>query len=169
MRIGIDASRAFILQPTGTENYSLYLIKALAKIDRKNTYTLYVRRPLNALPPNFHFKIIPWPYLWTQLGLALECLIHPPDVLFIPAHTMPLIRRPRLKTVVTIHDLGAEFLPEYHQYPQKLYLNKSTKYAVAHAVRIIAVSKSTKRDLIAKLGADAKKISVIYEGYEKSA
>src|SRR3990172_7552083 len=135
MHIGIDASRAFVSQSTGTENYSRNLILSLAKIDRKNTYTLYVRdasyQVLDAkYPKNFKFKVIPFPHLWTQVGLALECLFHPPDVLFIPAHTLPLLRRPGLKSVVTIHDLGAEFLLAYHQFPGRLYLNKSTEYAV---------------------------------------
>lgn len=197
MDIGIDASRAFTSQPTGTENYSLSLIKALAKIDRKNRYTLYTMSPLPNLfperpaswrgvegllnysrpstssgtkylfPDNFNFRVIPWPYLWTQAGLALECLKSPPDVLFIPAHTMPILRRPGFKTVVTIHDLGAEFLPQYHQFPQKFYLNKATEYAVGHATHLIAVSESTKKDLISKLHCDTEKISVIHEGYDR--
>lgn len=168
MHIGIDASRAFTSQSTGTENYSRNLILALARIDSKNTYTLYLRgssKQLPKLPSNFRFKTIKLVRLWTQLGLAWECLLHPPDVLFIPAHTLPLIRRPGLRTVVTIHDLGAEFLPQYHQFPNKLYLNKSTEYAVSKATHLVVVSKSTKRDLIKKLKADPKKITVIYEGH----
>lgn len=171
MHIGIDASRAFVSRPTGTENYSLNLIEVLGQIDYNNSYTLYIRnnsyQTLGVkFPDNFKFKVIPWPYLWTQAGLASECIKEPPDVLFIPAHTLPLIRRPSLKTVVTIHDLGAEFLPQYHQFPHKLYLNKSTEYAVKQATHLIAVSKSTKDSLIAKLHCDSQRISVIYEGYD---
>jgi len=116
---------------------------------------------------NFEVRPIFWPRLWTQGGLAVECLKNPPDVLFVPAHTMPIIRRPNLKTVVTIHDLGAEYLPEYHQFPQKYYLNWSTVYVAKHASKIIAVSESTKRDLLAKLGCDEEKISVVYEAANK--
>src|SRR3989344_4805421 len=50
---------------------------------------------------NFEVRPIFWPRLWTQGGLAVECLKNPPDVLFVPAHTMPIIRRPNLKTVFT--------------------------------------------------------------------
>ena len=168
MHVAIDASRAFVEDPTGTERYSLRLIEALSKLDRKNRYTLYVRNyqfPITnfQLPNNFQFKVIPLKRFWTQVGLALECLLNPPDVLFIPAHTLPIIRRPGLKTVVTIHDLGSEFLPQAHQFPQKLYLNWSTVYAVRHATHIIVVSQSTKKDLIKKLHCDTRKIKVIYE------
>ena len=170
MKIGIDASRAFIDERTGTENYSYKLIKALAKLDRENKYTIYVCQlaskgdVFQGWPGNFRFKVIHWPRFWTQAGLALECLINPPDVLLIPAHTMPVIRRWGQKIVVTIHDLGSEFLPEYHQFPQKIYLNFSTVYAVKNATKIIAVSKSTKKDLIKKLGGDPNKIVVVHEG-----
>ena len=43
MLVGFDASRAFVREATGTENYSLNLLKALAKIDQKNKYRVYVR------------------------------------------------------------------------------------------------------------------------------
>lgn len=155
MLIGIDASRAFIHEKTGTENYSYNLIQKLLEIDKKNQYLLYTR------------ESIPWPRFWTQGGLALECLFHPPDILFIPAHTLPIIRRPSLKTVVTIHGLEYEYLPQYYQFPQKLYLNKSTEYAVHHATHLISVSQWTKKQLVEKLGVDSKKISVVYEGIPK--
>ena len=66
--------------------------------------------------------------------------------------------------MVTIHGLEYEYLPQYYQFPQKLYLNKSTEYAVHHADHLIAVSQWTKKELVEKLKADSKKISVVYEG-----
>lgn len=157
MLIGIDASRAFIKEKTGTENYSYNLIQKLIEIDRKNHYVLYTR------------ENIPWPRFWTQGGLALECLRHPPDLLFIPAHTMPVIRRPSLKVVVTIHGLEYQYLPQYYKFPQKLYLNKSTEYAVHNASHLIAVSQWTKSQLVEKLGAKPEKITVVYEGVSQGS
>ena len=152
MLIGIDASRAFIKEKTGTETYASNLIQKLGEIDKKNRYVLYTR------------ENIPWPRFWTQGGLALECLFHPPDILFIPAHTMPIVRRPSLKVIVTIHGIEYEYLPQHYQFPQKLYLNKTTEYAVRQATHLISVSQWTKRQLVEKLGADPKKITVVYEG-----
>ena len=67
MIIGFDGSRAFIKQKTGTENYSYQLLKALAKIDQKNTYIVYLRTQgltLQGWPENFKFKqIILYPRL----------------------------------------------------------------------------------------------------------
>lgn len=46
MTIGIDASRANKKHKTGTEWYSYYLIRWLAKLDNKNQYILYTDAPL---------------------------------------------------------------------------------------------------------------------------
>ncbi|OGY25464.1 MAG: hypothetical protein A2Z24_01985 [Candidatus Woykebacteria bacterium RBG_16_44_10] len=169
MLIGIDASRVAKEEKTGTENYSWNLINALASIDKKNHYVLY----FNKIPSNFEIsqtnfstKVIPSPRFWTQGRLAFECFVRPPDILFVPAHTIPALRRPGLKTVTTIHDLGAEFLAEYHQFPQKIYLNWATKYIAQHATHLIAVSNFTKKDLIRILKVRAGRISVVYEGVD---
>ncbi len=171
MVIGIDASRAFIEDRTGTENYSLELIRAILKLkkSRKHRFKLYVRAKAKVdveIKKNRQVEMveIKWPRLWTQGGLAVETWLRPPDVLFVPAHTLPVLRKPGLKTVVTIHGLEYEFLPEYYQWPQKLWLNKSTEYAVRQADKLIAVSEWTKKQLIERLGAKAEKIRVIYEG-----
>lgn len=172
MKIGIDASRAFVDQPTGTENYSLNLLTALSKIDKKNYYRVYTKDTISEiqetknLPDNFKFVPIKLPRFWTQVGLAAETWINPVDVLFIPAHTLPILRRPNLKTVVTIHDLGAEFLPGAHTIPDKLYLTWSTKYALRNATAIIAVSEATKKDLVEKYHCDPAKIFVVAEGVD---
>jgi glycosyltransferase involved in cell wall biosynthesis len=170
MKIGIDASRIAREDKTGTENYSLNLIKAIAEVDRLNHYVLYfnkIPRFFEISQPNFSTKVLPSPRFWTQGRLAFECFIRPPDILFVPAHTMPVVRRPNLKTVVTIHDLGAEFLAEYHQFPQKLYLSWSTKYVAGHATHIISISKFTKKDLMKTLRVPASRISVVYEAVDR--
>jgi glycosyltransferase involved in cell wall biosynthesis len=170
MIIGVDASKITIRQKTGTENYSLNLLRELIAVDQKNEYILYLREdPPDFIrdQPNVKYKKIVFPRLWTQAGLASEVLFSPPDILFIPGHTMPIVHRPGLKTVVTIHDLGAEFLKEYHQFPQKLYLNKTTEFVAKFATHLIAVSESTKKDLIQKLGVPEDRITVIYEAWDK--
>jgi len=183
MIIGFDASRAFVAQRTGTENYSYHLLTHLLQVDRKNAYKIYLRLPpevvrtkesikiwlsnvINGLPKtnNFRLILIRNRKFWTQIGLASELWRHPPNVLFIPAHTLPYIRRKSIKTVVAIHDLGYEYLPQYHQFPHRLWLNQSTEYAVKHARKLIAVSEATRDDLLSKLQAEEQKITVIYEG-----
>lgn len=172
MIIGFDASRAFNIYRTGTENYSYQLLKSLAKIDRHNQYLVYLRPGTQSLafqgwPKNFSFKTINWVKLWTQGGLAAQTFLDPLDVLFIPAHALPIIHKPGLKTVVTVHDLGSEYLPQAHQLKQRLYLSFMQSVQLQGATRIIAVSQATKDDLISKVGMELKRIKVVYEGVDK--
>lgn len=167
MIVGFDGSRAFLKERTGTENYSYQLLLHLAKIDKDNSYIVYLR-PGSVVnkkewPSNFGFKVLKYPRLWTQFGLARATFKDPLNVLFVPSHTLPLIRKKSLKTVMTVHDLGAEYLPAMHQVKQRLYLGFITKLQLKTATKLIAVSKATKEDLINKVGVDSEKISVVYE------
>ena len=171
MRIGIDASRIARDEKSGTENYTLNLIRALAAIDRKNYYQLYFNQPPKffELPGgNFASKVIASKRFWTQLRLAAELAINPVDLLFVPAHTLPVLRRPALKTVVTVHDLGAQFLKEYHEFPSRYYLNWSTAFVANYASHLIAVSGATKKDLTRRFKVPASRITVVHEGVDQS-
>jgi len=201
MIIGIDASRANLAHKTGTEWYSFYLIKNLAAIDKVNTYWLYINKPASqelseAIKDNrnFSFKLLNWPFLsfWTLGRLTLEMLCCRPDVLFIPAHTLPLFGPKH--SINTIHDIA--FVREHNLYRaveaktnlrgmRKLinllvkiftlgryrsdsvdYLYWSTAFALRHAEKIIAVSEFTKQDIMnlyPKTPAD--KITVVHNGY----
>lgn len=172
MVIGIDASRAFISERTGTENYSYHLITEMLRLPaaQKHAFVLFIRP--NAIIPkelvgytNVIVKTIEWRYLWTQLGLAWETWQNPPlDVLWVPAHTLPVLRNPRLKTVVTIHGLEYQWLPEYKNLLQRWYLPLSTFYAAKYADKLIAVSKYTAKQLEKELHTHSKKIKVVWEG-----
>lgn len=170
MKIGIDASRANKPNKTGTEWYSYHVIKELAKLDKENQYLLYTRTPLEKgllnLGKNFQEKILSWPpkWLWTQLRLSLEMLIKAPDLLYIPAHVVPLIH-PK-KTVTTLHDIAFERYPESYSRKGKFYLRLTTKFALKHAARIITVSEFTKKELVEVYGGNTDKIFPVHNGYD---
>src|SRR3989344_611800 len=158
MRSGIDASRAFVKNPTGTERYSYEVITRILKLPeaKKHTWILYTKENIKL------------PYLWTQVGLAYRTWVDRLDVLWVPAHTLPVLRKPGIKTVGTIHGIEYEWLPAYENWLQRWYLPLSTRYAVFGADKVIAVSEFTKRQLVEQLGADPGKIDVIYEGVTTS-
>jgi glycosyltransferase involved in cell wall biosynthesis len=171
MIIGIDASRANKIQKTGTEWYSYYLIQELKKLDKKNHYFLYSKEPLRGalgdLPANFESKVLSWPpkFLWTQFRLSLEMFRNSPDLLFVPAHTIPLLH-PR-KTVTTCHDIGFERFPELYSNLELHYHRFGMRLAVKKAVKIIVPSEFTKKEMVEVYGADPKKFVVIYHGYDQ--
>ncbi len=169
MIIGIDGSRAFLKERTGIEEYSYQVIKNL--VDKLNGHevVLYIRKNQKvdfALPSNWKIKIVKWPFLWTQIGLSLELLWYPVDVLFISAHIVPLIHPE--KTYVTIHGLEYEFVPEAYPWWEKIYIRFAIKKSCQRAKTIIAVSNNTKRDLVRLYDIKEEKIRVIYEGYNRN-
>jgi glycosyltransferase involved in cell wall biosynthesis len=142
---------------------------------------------------NFKAKVLRWPfsYFWTLGRLSLWMIRHRPDVLFVPAHGIPLIR-PK-KTVNTIHDVA--FKREVGVYednklgPQKGrgrrvinflvrlltagkygasstdYLNWSTEYSLKHSNQIITVSQFTKDEIVKIYQLKEEKIKVIHNGF----
>jgi glycosyltransferase involved in cell wall biosynthesis len=94
-------------------------------------------------------------------------LFHSPDVLFIPAHTVPIIH-PK-NTIVVIHGLEYEFCPEAYSRWERFYMRRVIKNSCRWAKKIIAVSKNTKRDLAELYGVWTDKIKVIYEGISKNS
>lgn len=163
MVIAIDASRAIRPQPTGTERYSARIIEYLAKIDQVNTYLLYTPTPppdsFPKLPDNFHWKIIPFPRLWTHLRLSFALWRDKPDVLFVPAHVLPLYTPP--KTIITIHDLAYEIFPEAYDGFSRWYNRISDSRAAKVATKIITPSQATRQDLIKFFQAEPNKIVAI--------
>ncbi len=169
MRIGIDASRAAAAQRTGTEAYSLHLIRAMIQTAPEQLFRLYFNRPpergtFDAL--NVQQRVISFPRLWTHLRLAAEMWQHPPDVLFVPAHVLPLIH-PR-RSVVTVHDLGYRYFPQAHPRRQRLYLDGATRWNVRAASCVLADSQATKDDIARFYGTDPGKVVVAYPGRDES-
>jgi glycosyltransferase involved in cell wall biosynthesis len=164
LTIGIDASRAFVAQPTGTENYATQVTRGLVALD-EHDYRLYCRRaPVTTPPPAAQVRVLRAPRLWTHTRLALAVARDRPDVLFVPAHVLPVVLT--VPGVVTVHDLGHRAYPEAHTFWQRLYLEWSTRRHVSRATRLIADSHATRNDLVTHYGADPDRISVVYLGVD---
>ena len=170
MLIGIDASRAVRARRTGTETYALHLIRGLLELGLSHRYRLYFNQPPSPelIPPGPHWepRVMPFPRLWTHVRLSWEMARRPPDVLFVPAHVLPIVR-PR-RTVVTVHDLGYRHYPAAHRSLDRFYLDLSTRYHVRAASHILADSQATRNDLVGEYGADPARITVVYPGVDKT-
>lgn len=126
----------------------------------------FVPKPDFPLPEHWSIRGIWAPRFWTQIGLSLEMLLHRPDVLFVPAHTVPVIHPKR--TCVTIHGLEYEASPESYAWHERLYMRWSIRFSVRFASQIITVSENTKKDLINLYQVPSEKITVIYEGVSQN-
>lgn len=152
MKLAIDASRANAIQKTGVESYAYHVIQELKKITPSDVeVVLYSRETLQGdlaeLPKNWSSIVLRWPpkRLWTQLRLSLEMLLHKPDVLFVPAHVVPIVH-PK-KTVMTVHDVAALKYPETYNRFERWYSLHSAKQAAQKLWKIITISEFTKSEI----------------------
>ena len=164
MRIGIDA-RVVHYQRAGIGQYTLRLAQALATVDSQNSYVILQSRKDSAplvqganlrrrnlwTPPHHRYEQWLAPLELFPIGLDV---LHCPD--FIPPFHRPC------PAVITVHDLAFLRFPGILTEESRRYYGQIER-AVHSAEHIIAVSESTKRDLVALAGADAGKITVVYE------
>ncbi|MGC8779506.1 MAG: glycosyltransferase family 4 protein [Anaerolineae bacterium] len=103
----------------------------------------------------------PWRrILWEQTRLA--ALARRLDLLHGLAYALPLACACR--AVVTVHDLSFLRYPQAFRRLNRAYLSWITRAAVRKACRVIAVSESTRQDVIALYGVPADRVVVVPNG-----
>jgi glycosyltransferase involved in cell wall biosynthesis len=163
VRIAIDARLVGYVQG-GTSQYLLKLLHALAAL--RTGDDLLVLEGRRAAPDN------PWPNSAARLRLStpphhrLEQLILPLELLRVRADVLhspdfiPPFRR-RIPAVITIHDLAFLRFPHL-QTPESARYYGQVRRAVQSAEQIIAVSESTRRDLLELVQAPEERITVVH-------
>jgi len=119
---------------------------------------------------NFQEKILNWPpkYLWTQIRLWWELLANPPDVLFVPAHTIPFLPIPKkIKVITVVHDVGFKRFPEIYKPIQVMYHDWTMKKIRSRADVIVTDSEFSKKEIVELYKVKPERIKVIYLGYDK--
>jgi len=172
MKIGIDAR---LINETGVGRYIRNLISGLARIDRTNSYIVFVRDD-SWNPPNERWEKrivdIPWHSISEQLIFPWLLIKEHLDLVHIPYFNVPIFYPG--KFVVTIHDLTILHFDtgKATTLPLPLYKLRRLGYYLALAVglrrayKIIAVSKTTKQEIVDHFQIDPKKIIVTYEGVD---
>lgn len=101
---------------------------------------------------------------WEQNGIPAMAEQVGADVIHMPNYSMPL--RPRLPTVVTIHDLSFFTDPDRYTMISAMSLKSVTKTSAREATRLIVPSNATRDELVRVLGVDQGKIDVAYHGVD---
>ncbi len=153
----------------GISTYSSELMKGMSKVDTKNRYHLIHGTHNNSELYKANGDILIESYLpnyiwrFTAAPIALRKLKNL-DIVHDPYDIGPLSFKMPFKTIITVHDLA------YYVFPRNSYLKNIVGHAILlkHTLttvdKIIAVSNSTKNDLINYFKIPAEKIVVIYHG-----
>lgn len=166
MKVGID-SRLPYYQMGGISQYVIYLLQALAEIDKESRYTVYHSRKdsksyLPASARNFrrgklytpsHHRLERW-------ALGVELLLHNHDLFHSPDFIPPAFGA--RKRIITVHDLNFLHYPEFLTTESRRYYLNQIKWAVGEANHIIADSNSTRKDLVDILGVSEELVTTVY-------
>jgi glycosyltransferase involved in cell wall biosynthesis len=87
-----------------------------------------------------------------------------PDIFHGLSHQIPFSSdKLSCKTVVTVHDLIHKIRPKDFPRIDRMIYERKCKYACANADRVIAISESTRHDIIKAYKTDPDRIEVIYQ------
>jgi glycosyltransferase involved in cell wall biosynthesis len=177
MKIGVNTM--FFRHPaSGSGQYLIHLLNALAEIDTHNEYVLvgpdplsesvkqqlqapftrHVRGVTGPLGRNASLEKMTWEQ-WTGPRAARRLGV---DVFHVPHFAPPFITGPT-PVVATIHDVIPLRLPLYHASAKaKVYSNVVSR-AAHKATMVITVSQHAKQDIVDVLKIPAERIRVTYE------
>lgn len=175
MIIGIDGNEANIKNRVGVNQYAWELLKSLKKLleknEKKHKVIVYLKNPpLSDLPsqsPFWKYKVLSGSGLWIIRRLMIELMFgrEKPDVFFTPSHYLPPIIN--IPSVCSIMDLG--YLDFSTQFKKSDFwqLKYWSAWSISISKAIIAISESTKRDIVRHYPAASKKVMVTYLGYDQ--
>lgn len=175
MNIGIDAR---LIAETGVGRYIRNLIEHLGKLDDDNTYVIFLRKKSfdSFALPNSRWRKqlaeVAWHTVREQFVMPMLFGEAKLDLVHIPYHNPPIFYLGAM--VITIHDLTilhfntgkATTLPPF------IYALKRLGYWVELAVglrlarAVIAVSETTKAEIVSHFAVPKSKIFVTYEGVD---
>jgi len=100
-------------------------------------------------------------WLGQVLGIGFNRLLPGAELFHATEHLLMPLRG--IPTVLTVHDLVFHLFPAYHKRLNYWYLNAAMPLFVRRADALIAISESSKNDLMRLYGVPADKITVVYE------
>ncbi len=165
----------------GSGEFAFQLLLNLYKIDRSNSYRIYVPSlALGSDPQNFQKLGLPeesgrWRYVtlvkrvgpWTITSLAKKLFSDRDkiDVFFSPTHYLPLyIPCP---SVISILDVSYIKFPELFKKRDLYQLKIWGRYSIKKASKIITISESSKNDIINYYGVPSSAVVVVYPGIKE--
>jgi len=169
MRVAIDIRK---INEFGIGTYIWNLIRNVAFVDERNEYLLIGSdrnfSELGPLPPNFKqlYQLDDNSFWRNHCSIPLSLRRNRVDVVHFPHYEAPFLVPSRL--IVTVHDcVHLMFPPENTSKFQNYRTYLQTKTVVENAQHVVAVSESTKEDLINIFDLPDSKISVVYNALDE--
>lgn len=173
MRIGIDGNEANLENRVGVNQYAAELLRALEKLPQTKRYEwiIYLReKPLPHLPKErkgWSYRVLTGSGVWVLRKLMPHLWLtkNRPDVFFTPSHYAPPFLP--IPMVMSVMDLGYLRFPEQFRKYDLYQLKYWGQWSMRRARNILAISESTKKEILEHYPWVGDKIAVTYPGYDK--
>src|SRR5260370_13573494 len=156
-RVVVDINPAPRCAITGTEVYTREVCRRLPGAAPERQWRFLASRARGGL--GVDLTVLPWGRLWSQVRLPIAMARSRADLLFVPAHAIPFAWPGKMLTVV--HDLAFERHPRAYSSQERVFLQLSTRWAIMRCPLLIAVSESTKADLVGLYGVAAERVRAL--------
>ena len=155
-------------------NWYIYnMLTHLPAVDPELQYSAFLSEPNFSPPHGMRVSRPQWPtgspysrIVWEQLIAPIALRRQKVDLFHAMAFVAPIASP--CPTVVTVFDLGFLLFPAAFKTMNRIYLRTMTKASSRKAKRVIAISDSTRRAVIAKLGIPGDRVETIYCGVDPS-
>lgn len=151
---GIDAHLLLRENATGVPRYAWFLLREMMKAPLADgeRVVLYGHLPKPKeldLVRGWSWKVLSWPIPrgWTHGRLSLEMALHPPSVLFVPGHEVPMFFRKQTSVVTTLHDVAFAMNPQVYDPASRQRQELAVQNAIRRAKVLLTPSNATKADL----------------------
>lgn len=168
MKIGFDAKR-FFHNLTGLGHYSRNLLQTYHHQFKEDELFLYSPKfedqylELGKQIGKIKTNNTVFKNFWRTIGIKKDLAKDGIEIYHGLSNELPIgIEKTSIKTVVTIHDLLFLHFPDYYKTIDRFIYNKKFSSAAERANKVIAISETTKADLIQHFGISEDKIEIIY-------
>jgi glycosyltransferase involved in cell wall biosynthesis len=176
LHVGVNAHLLSLdgnYRSAGINWYIHNLLCHLPEADPTVVYTVFLGDRRYAGMPGIELRFARLPTHRPPLRIAWEQLAQPwamrragVDLAHGPAFVGP--QAGGCPFVVTVHDLSFLLFPQGFRALNRFYLRHFTRLSVRKARRVIAVSESTKQDLVRCYGLSPAKIDIVHNGVDAS-
>lgn len=178
LRVGINAqlvSFGASYRNAGVSRFTYALLDGLSHLEQDQAYTAFINgsetdaASATSLAHAGHMRLLPTRWAtgrpeqriaWEQIALPLQLRRERMDVFHSPVNVLP--ERLPCASVVTVHDLAFERFPQYFRPTRRLYQHTFTRRSVHAATLVVAVSQSTKRDVVERFAVPEERVRVIH-------
>ncbi len=164
MRIGVDA-RFLVEERTGVETYFQEILERLILLGGPEEYLLYGSEGIAPGLPEGRWKRVNGGHGTGNWRLPARLRRDEVDLFYSPVTAFPLTGVPR--RIVTVHDLSWSNVPWSYSALERFKQRRWTSLAAREVDRIVAVSESTRRELIRLYPAAEPRTVVIPPGVEE--